>query len=377
MERLIDLRSDTVTEMTPAMRMAMAYAVTGDMLYDDDAHVNDLEAEIGSRFGMRAIWMPSCTMANLIALVLCNKGPGCEVIVGASSHINVFERRNAVMVGGLAYKPIGDAGGRFELTDFQQSLVDESDFFPRQTAVALENTHNLAGGAASTSEQLLRIYRVAKSRELRIHLDGARIFNASVATGEPLSVWGGDDIGPDSIAVSLSKALGTPAGAVLLVRSREDARRAKRVRKALGGTMHTGAGYLAAAALVAVRQAGYAEIEVQIGQDHQRAQSFAASVALSNRCRILNRVDTNIVYVLVDGMSAKDVVARLRKAGILCSVLTIAGVRRVASNVVDVPVRFVFHRGIVDADVAYAATVLRNMMDAGGAYQRESAGAES
>jgi threonine aldolase len=248
----IDLRSDTVTAITASQRVAMAYAVTGDMLYEDDRYVSELEHRLALWFGVDdCVWMPSCTMANLVALALASSR-GDEIIVGATSHINALERKNAASLLGVSYAALPDSNGRLDISDLSSTLAVESEFQPHQSAIALENTHNLAGGRAFHPSYLQTVCAIAGANSLAVHVDGARIFNASVALAVPLAEWfRSAELG--SMSLSLSKALGTPAGGALLVRTLDDGRRARRHRKALGGTMHTGAGYLASAALAIVQ----------------------------------------------------------------------------------------------------------------------------
>ena len=359
--RVVDLRSDTVTEMPAEMRAAMAYAVTGDMLYGNDHNVSQLEENVGELFGLTAVWMPSCTMANLVAVILLNRGAGSELILGATSHINVFERKNGTLSGGMAYKAIPDSGGRIALRDLEGAITEESEFFPMQAGLALENTHNLAGGRTFHPEYLRRLCQLARERGLRIHLDGARIFNASVALDVPLQSWRLNGEGPDSIATSLSKGLGTPAGAALMVTHPEDVSRARRIRKALGGTMHTGAGYLAAAALVLLRPERYDDLRTQLTRDHDRAKRFANEIREIAGCTVVAPVETNIVYLTLD-IPASVAVSELRKQGILCSILSLdtAGALAVVRD--HTPLRFVFHRGILDADVVYAVGAINELM---------------
>ncbi len=355
----VDLRSDTVTEMPMQDRLAMAYAVTGDMLYGEDRYINTLESVLGENFGMHGIWVPSCTMANLIALLLCRSGLASEILVGDTSHINTFERKNATFVGGIAYKNFDDTAGNVTLEELDRVHVVESNFFPLQVAIALENTHNLAGGRTFAPSYLRTICEWARQKKMRVHLDGARIFNASVRVDVPLSAWSLEGEGPDTIAISLSKGLGTPAGGLILVRRREERRSAEFMRKALGGTMHTGAGYLAAAVAQRLEGGFSGGARNQILRDHQLAAIFAARAGALSSIDIVNKVETNIVYLTHRSLHGHEVVSRLHSRQILCSCLstqgTLFGEERFTRNT---PVRFVFHRGIVERDID---TVIREL----------------
>jgi len=365
LRRTIDLRSDTVTEMSAEMRTALAFAVTGDMLYGDDPYVRRLEESLQELFGLSAVWMPSCTMANLVAVNLLSRGAGSELILGSTSHINVFERKNGALAGGMAYKEIRDSAGRITVKDLENAITEESEFFPQQAGVAVENTHNLAGGRAFPPDHLRRLCEIARRRGLRMHLDGARIFNASLALDVPLTAWRLSGLGPDSLSVSLSKGLGTPAGAALLLKHTDDIPRAHRVRKALGGTMHTGAGYLAAAAVVLLRPERYAEVEAQLAADHRRAKWFADELEQIKGCQIVSPVETNIVYVALV-IPAATAVGELRKQGILCSILSLHAVEATASLRDSTPLRFVFHRGILDQDVLRTVEAVRDLLEMAG-----------
>jgi threonine aldolase len=351
---LIDLRSDTVTEMPMQDRLAMAYAITGDMLYGEDKYINTLESMFSDLFYMHGIWVPSCTMANLIAILLCRSGLASEVLVGESSHINTFERKNATFVGGIAYKPFDDIGGNISIEELNRAYVAESNFFPLQVAVALENTHNLAGGRTFMPSYLSEVCEWARQKRMRVHLDGARIFNASVRAGVPLSAWELDGDGPDTIAISLSKGLGTPAGGLLLVRRSEERRSAEFIRKALGGTMHTGAGYLAAAVVKRLNGGFSGDVHNQIDRDHQLASMFAARLRKLPEINVVNKVETNIVYLTHSSLKGHEIVSRLQPKGILCSCLSTQGTLfGEEHSALNKPVRFVFHRGIIESDVEF------------------------
>ena len=347
----IDLRSDTVTEMSAGMRHAMSHAVAGDMLYEMDDNVIALEEILAKLFEMNAMWVPSCTMANLIGLLLSRRSLGCEIIVGETSHINTFERKNASFVGGMSYRTLPDRHGCIQLDDLRSALVAESAFFPEQAAIALENTHNLSGGNAFNVEYFEEICGWARSNQLRVHLDGARIFNASVALNVRLASWSFSGGGPDTLAVSLSKGLGTPAGGALLIQSPDDLERAKYIRKALGGTMHTGVGYLAAAAVEAIGPTGINASLDQLARDHYLAEWLSDGIRAIDGFSVLNGVQTNIIYFEHSTIVGPELALLLKQRGVLSTCLSTSGVFPTDSYIkAKAPVRFVTHRGITKSN---------------------------
>jgi len=361
----LDFRSDTVTEMSTEMRTAMSYAVTGDMLYNDDKNIVQLETILSELFNMECIWTPSCTMSNLIGLLMAKKSYGYEIIVGQTSHINTFERKNATYFGGIAYKVLNDEGGFMNLEDIEKVYVEENEFFPKIVAIALENTHNLAGGTAFTPQYLYSVVNWAKSRGMKVHLDGARIFNASVALDAKLSDWSLNGDGVDSISLSLSKGLGTPAGGALLVRGRKEKMRAKYIRKSLGGTMHTGAGYLAAAACSQLNK-GYEDgIKYQLEQDHNLTKYFFSELKKLQEYKVLNKVQTNILYLNHSKIMSTELVKLLKEKGILCICISESGISiqndKLNLQMNNTPIRFVIHRGILKKNIDFVLSVLRSL----------------
>lgn len=357
---VLDCRSDTVTEISAEMRLAMSCATTGDMLYDEDKNVAELEEILSDLFQMSCIWTPSTTMSNLIAILLLKRGIGCEILVGQTSHINVFERKNASLFGGISYKPLPDYNGRIDLDVIQSAYAAENEFFPDISALTLENTHNLCGGRVFSADYLNAVCDWVKDRNMLVHIDGARIFNASVALNTPLDVWGKHPA-VYSMSISLSKGLGTSAGAALLMRGKANRKKAKYIRKSLGGTMHTGAGYLAAAG-VQLLQKGYKQgIETQLKHDHAVTKQLATEISQLADYSILNPIDTNIIYLTHRKLPGALLARRLQDTGVLCSCLTPKAAVFNASNdnsseknasiTECTPVRFVIHRGILDKDI--------------------------
>lgn len=244
--KTIDLRSDTVTRPTPAMRAAIAAAEVGDDVYGEDPTVNRLQALAADRVGMAAaIFMPSGTMANQSAIRALTQ-PGDVVLAGAGCHLLRYESGAAAALSGVQIQTVG-SGGFFGPDEVLAALPPHDHHYAPVTAIAVENTHNAAGGRVFPFEQLRAIAAAAQGRGLRLHFDGARLWNAVVASGIPARRW---VEGFDSVSFCLSKGLGAPAGSVVCG-SAEVIDRVHRIRKMLGGGMRQ-AGVLAAAGLYAL-----------------------------------------------------------------------------------------------------------------------------
>lgn len=311
--RPIDLRSDTVTKPTPAMRAAMAAADVGDDVYGEDPTINRLEARAAEIFGREAsIFVPTGTMGNQIAIRLHTEH-GQEVICEARSHVLDWEM--AMMSAFSGCSPRTVAGDRGVLTWSQiRSAIAPKIYYRAATGlVCLENSHNMAGGTVTPLSVLEEIWRGAADAGLPTHLDGARVFNAAAALGVPVARL---TRGFDTVNFCLSKGLGAPVGSVL-VGSRDAIARARSVRKALGGGMRQ-AGILAAAGLIALEEG-----PSRLHEDHANARILAEAVAACERAEIdLPSVQTNIVlFTLKGGGDAPSVVARLKARGILCSAM--------------------------------------------------------
>ena len=242
----IDLRSDTVTCPTPEMREAMHRAEVGDDVYGEDPTVNRLQEMAAERMGKEAaLFVPSGTMANQIAL-RTHTQPGDAVLAGQNAHLYLFESGAAGALSGVQFTLIG-RDGLFDPEDVRQAIYPKEHHFARTRLVCTENTHNRSGGRVFGLERLRGIERVAHDAGLALHLDGARIFNAEVATGTPVRVWAENF---DSVSFCLSKGLGAPVGS-LLVGTRAFIEQAHRFRKMFGGGMRQ-AGILAAAGIYAL-----------------------------------------------------------------------------------------------------------------------------
>ncbi|PSR00671.1 MAG: low specificity L-threonine aldolase [Bacteroidetes bacterium QS_9_68_14] len=340
--RSVDLRSDTVTRPSAAMREAMATAEVGDDVYGEDPTVNRLQERVAGLLGMGAgLFVPSGVMANQLALAV-HAAPGDEVIVEETSHIYNYESGAPALLSGLQLRPLAGDRGRLSPGQVAAAVRPVADVAPRTRLVCAENTANKAGGVAWSPERLEAVAEAARSRGLAAHLDGARLWNAAETT----------DTAPATLAapfdtawVALSKGLGAPVGSVLCGPS-DTITQARRRRKAFGGGMRQ-AGVLAAAGLHAVEhhRAGLSE-------DHAQAGRLARTLAELPPFEIdPQAVDTNIVIFEVAGgghapSDAASVVETLEEDGVL---MTVFGPRTVRATT---------HRDVSEADLDHAVTVL-------------------
>jgi len=289
---MIDLRSDTVTLPTPAMREAMYHAEVGDDVYHEDPTINRLQEMGAERLGKEAaIFVPSGTMGNA-ASVLAHAGRGEAVIVGNQSHIYHYEVGGASTLGGSPMVVVQtDLFGMFDPHEVEINISDGSDEHSAPSALlCIENTHNRCGGTVLSLEQVEQLTSLAHSHGLMVHMDGARVFNAAIALGIPVSALVRT---VDSIMFCLSKGLSAPVGS-LLVGSRDFIRKAYRMRKLLGGGMRQ-AGVLAAAGIVALEQ-----MVDRLVEDHETSKQFALGLAEYPQIDInVDRVITNMVMFSV------------------------------------------------------------------------------
>ena len=307
----IDLRSDTVTQPTPEMRAAMAAAEVGDDVYGEDPTVNLLEQRAAETFGREAaLFVPTGTMGNQIAIRLLTR-PGQEVIAESRAHILDFEMATTAVFSGCLIRAVVGEGGVLRWKDIEAAIVPTGPFRAPTGLIEIENTANLAGGRVTPLTVLDEIVAEAKARQLPLHLDGARIFNAAVALGvgvERLSR------GFDTVMFCLSKGLGAPVGS-MLVGSGEIMARARLLRKAMGGGMRQ-AGVLAAAGLLALEDGPKG-----LAGDHANARLLAQALAKMEGVAIdPGSVETNIViFRLKAGTGAAEMVARLKARGVLAN----------------------------------------------------------
>ena len=321
---VIDLRSDTVTRPTPAMRAAMAAAEVGDDVYGEDPTVNLLESRAADIFGREAaIFVPTGTMGNQIAIRLHTQH-GQEVICEARSHVLDWEMAMMSAFSGCIPRTIAGDRGILTWSQIRAAIAPKIYYRAATGLITLENTHNMAGGTVTPLPIYEEIWQGAADVGLPTHLDGARIFNAAVALGISVA-----DLtrGFDTLTFCLSKGLGAPVGSVL-VGARASIDRARIYRKALGGGMRQ-AGILAAAGLIALEEG-----PLRLHEDHVNARLLADSVATCQGADIdLPSVQTNIVFfTLKDGGDAAVLVAALKSEGILCSAIGPHAVRLVTHS---------------------------------------------
>ncbi|MBI4508188.1 MAG: low-specificity L-threonine aldolase [Deltaproteobacteria bacterium] len=334
----VDLRSDTVTLPSAGMRKAMAGAEVGDDVYGEDPTVNRLEERVADLLGVEAaLFMPSGTMANQVALKV-HAEPGDDVLDGEDSHNWLYESGAGAAIAGVQFTIVGK-GGMFSAADVQQAAKPDNHHFSPTRLVCVENTHNRAGGRIWSDVEVKGILQASRALGLRTHLDGARIWNASVATGASERQLAA---GFDTVSTCLSKGLGAPVGSVLCG-SRELIHRAHRFRKMLGGGMRQ-AGVLAAAGLFALENH-----RERLVEDHANARRLAELLAESARLRVdRSSVQTNMVLVDIDehGPTAGELVVRARDEGVLFNAV---GPRRI---------RLVTHMDVSRAGCEQAAEVL-------------------
>jgi threonine aldolase len=344
---MIDLRSDTVTQPTPAMREAMYRAEVGDDVYGEDPTTNRLEAMAAERLGKEAaLFVVSGTMANLVAL-LTHCGRGNEVILGDRSHTFLFEAGGSASLGGIHHWAVpNQPDGKLRLEDVAAAVRPDNEHHPRTRLLCLENTHNRCGGAVLSVGYTHAACALAHSHGLRVHIDGARIYNAAVALGMPARDLVRD---ADSVAFCLSKGLAAPVGS-LLCGSAAFIKEARRWRKAVGGGMRQ-CGVIAAAGIVALE-----EMVDRLAEDHANARRLAVGIAAVRGIEIdPEKVQTDIVILSVDTerTTASQLVEALRARGVLMGAIGPSKIRAVT------------HYGIDAADVDAAIAAVRAAMEAG------------
>ncbi len=339
--KMIDLRSDTVTKPTPGMRQAMARAEVGDDVYGEDPTVNQLQERAAELLGMEAaLFVPSGTMGNQIAIKVHTR-PGDEVVLEADSHIFNYELGMMAAFSGVLPRPIPTERGVLPLEAVAAAVRPSVYYLSRTGLICIENTHNRKAGAVYPLEQARELLEFAHSKGIPVHLDGARIFNAAVATGLPAKEL---VRGFDSVMFCLSKGLGAPVGS-LLVGPEEFIEEARRVRKMLGGGMRQ-AGILAAAGLYALEH----HID-RLAEDHEHAHLLHESLRQFEPELIeLEPVETNIVIFTLKRMAAEEFAARMREQGVLVHAI---GPRRI---------RLVTHLDVSHEDILRASEAMEEVL---------------
>jgi threonine aldolase len=341
---VIDLRSDTVTMPTPEMRHAMATAPLGDDVYGDDPTVNRLEEVAAARLRKEAaVFVPSGTMGNVIGVAV-NTSPGQEMIADAQAHVYLYEGAGAAAISGVQIRAVATETGVMTPGQIEAALRPRNDFHqPITAAVSFEDTHNRHGGVVWPLEALRAASKLARGHGLRVHLDGARMFNAAVAEGTDVA-----DIAAcgDTVTFCLSKGLACPAGSIFCG-SADDVEQARRWRKRLGGGMRQ-AGVLAATGLIALET-----MVDRLAEDHANARTLAEGLAELPGIRCdLSRVQTNLVFFDLDEIRGADFEEECLKRGLLGGA---TGPHRV---------RFVTHYGITADDIQSALKICEDVLSA-------------
>ncbi len=307
MNRPVDLRSDTVTRPTPAMRRAMARAEVGDDVFGDDPTVRRLEERVAEVLGREAaLFVPSGTMANQLAVRVLTR-PGDEILVEAHAHLYYYEAGAPAALSGVTCRCLAGERGVFGPAAVEAARRPADVHFPPTRLVCVENTHNRGGGRVWPPAVLREVAACARRHGLRLHLDGARLWNASVACGVPERELAAPF---DTVSVCFSKALGAPVGSAL-AGSRECIAEARRFRKMFGGGMRQ-AGILAAGALYALEHH-----RERLAEDHARARRLAEALAeLPGTAIDPATVETNLVYFHVTRRPAAEVANALRRLGV-------------------------------------------------------------
>lgn len=338
----IDLRSDTVTQPTPAMRQAMASAEVGDDVYSEDPTINRLERSAAEIFEREAaIFVPTGTMGNQIAIKLHTQH-GQEVLCESRAHVLDWEMGMVANFSGCTLRPIAAPRGILTWQHLAPAIAPKIYYRAPTGLICIENTHNMAGGTVTPLETLEEIWAGAEQAGLPIHLDGARVFNAAAALNLPVAKI---TRGFTTVNFCLSKGLGAPVGS-MLVGSEHDIRRARSVRKALGGGMRQ-AGILAAAGLIALER-----MPARLHEDHANARLLAEAVATLPSVEIdLDAVQSNIViFSLRNSGDAPAAVAALRSENVL------------ASAIGPHTIRFVTHFDVSRADCDRAIEVTKSVL---------------
>jgi threonine aldolase len=339
----IDFRSDTVTKPTEEMRQAMFNAEVGDDVYGEDPTVNRLEALAAKILGKEdALFVTSGTQGNQVA-ILTHCRPGDEVILEAESHIFLYEAGAASALAGVQTRPIRGIKGAMDPSDVKKAIRSEDIHHPYSGLICLENTHNKAGGKVVPIETMKAIYEIAKEKDIPVHLDGARLFNAAVAAGVPVTEF---TQYVDTVQVCLSKGLSAPVGSIL-AGSKSFIKEARKWRKRLGGGLRQ-AGVLAAPGIIALEK-----MVDRLAEDHANARQLAEGLSAIPGLQVdVDGVETNIILCNIKetGLSNEQFLARLKEDGIL------------AVPFDDGIIRFVTHREVTSDMVEMAVQRIRKLI---------------
>jgi threonine aldolase len=344
----IDFRSDTVTVPTELMRDAMAQCAVGDDVMGEDPTVNKLEAMAADMFAKEAaVFVPTGTMGNLLAIMTHCSGRSNELIVGDQQHIFLWEQGGSAALAGVHARTLpNQPDGTLDLKQIESAIRSVDSHYPRTKVVCLENTHNRTGGRVLTLDYVSAVKKICDKHNLKLHVDGARIWNAAVALKKNLKDLVQD---VDSISVCLSKGIGAPAG-TLLIGTSEFVEEARYLRKGLGGGMRQ-AGVLAACGIV-----GLETVFPKMHEDHRRAREFAEALhsSIDEPSIInLNVIETNMFVFTIPAswkITAREFSSKLRSAGVL------------ANPTSSETLRFVLHHQITDEMVQEAVKRVNNVV---------------
>ncbi len=341
---MIDLRSDTVTKPSKAMLTAMMQAEVGDDVYGEDPTVQELQKKVAKMLGKEAaLFVPSGTMANQICLNVLTQ-PGDEVICEADAHIFHFESGALAKLSGIQVQRLPGQAGLITVEQIEAAVRPGAHYYPRTTVIALENTHNLAGGTILPLETIEQIARFANDNALKMHLDGARLWNAGAASRIALDVFSRFF---DSLSMCFSKGLGAPVGSII-AGSQEFITEALRCRKQFGGAMRQ-VGYLAAAAIYAIDHNF-----PRLSEDHAKAKAFAEILAESSAISLnTESVMTNIIMFHLPGdFEASKIAVQLQEKGVLVHAMGPRSIRAVT------------HLDVTRSEVIQAAQIIVKLVQA-------------
>ena len=343
----IDLRSDTFTHPTPEMRKAMAESVVGDDVWEMDPTVKELEEYGAHLFGKEAsLFMPSSCMANLAAVMAHTSGRGEEILVGDRSHISLYEQGNVSTIGGVHVRTLRNKDdGTFDLEELEIKIRPENVHFPKTSLVCIESSHNMCSGSAVPLEFIEKVHSIVAPKGIKLHMDGARVLNSTAALGISPAEYVAK---ADSVACCLSKGLAAPIGA-LLIGSREFIKKARQIRKALGGGMRQ-VGVIACCGLIALR-----DMSKRLHEDHAHANMFYEGISKVPGVHCI-KPDTNIVKFSLD--------CNLYKNANLSAITKILEQENLYTITVDEgrSIRAVMHYHITTEDIKQAVTVIEKVL---------------
>lgn len=339
---MIDLRSDTVTKPSNEMRRVVYEAEVGDDVYGEDPTVQRLEELAAKRVGKEAaMFVTSGTQGNQIA-VLTHCRPGDEIILEENAHMYIYEGAAVSALAGVQSRPLQSVKGAMDPADIQAAIRIQDIHFPETSLICLENTHNKAGGAVVPIENMKAIHQVALAANIPVHLDGARIFNAAIATGNPITDFTSN---VDTVQFCLSKGLGAPVGSIL-AGSASFIAQAKKWRKRLGGGLRQ-AGIIAAPGIMALQD----NVD-RLADDHDNAKLLADGLRDIKGLRVVNTVETNMVLIDVSKTKYTEntLVAVLKKEGVL--------VGAYGTNYI----RLVTHLDVSKQDIKQALAIIKRVL---------------